>query len=198
MKEAFTCFCRGLGHVSCTLDNQFAAPLLAPYPWQPSVHGEKERQGKGDSVSCPCTPSSLLLCVVDTSTQTDTYALEPAATIRGAPRLHPHICQTPTSWPSISIKQLIIAGQLSVPVKCEPSLQISECTWTCLVLRRLWWTAGIHCQRWLCFYFNLVIWMIQVQGLSRAWDYINTLVLRVITFSMFHPCVHTNAESSTH
>lgn len=38
--------------------------------------------------------------------------------------------------------------------------------------------------------------MIQVQRLSRAWDYINMLVLRAIIFSMFPPCVHTNAVSN--
>lgn len=40
---------RGLGHVSCMLDNQFAAPLPAPYPGQPPLHGESE----GESIACP-------------------------------------------------------------------------------------------------------------------------------------------------
>lgn len=69
----------------------------------PCIVKRSERK-RGRQHILPLPPSSLSLCVVDTHRQTHVPCLERVSTIRGVPRFYPQICQTPTSWPSNSIK----------------------------------------------------------------------------------------------
>lgn len=67
------------------------------------IVNRSERGGEGKHILL-LPLSSVLLCPVDICTQMDTYALERITTIRGVSQHRAHITQTPTSWPSNSIK----------------------------------------------------------------------------------------------
>lgn len=80
--------------------------------------GQTEGEGEWETAYPALAPKlSLSLCCWHTCTWTHN-ALEWVTTIRGVSWPHAHICQTPTRWPSETIKHPVALGQLSVIQKC--------------------------------------------------------------------------------